>query len=96
MALPLNLYSVFSQVPVHGQTESLLSYWCCITSTVTTRASTDKRAYIPGETAYITAIVHGSSGTRYDVIIKLVQVSLVRLEVRSFFYTITTDYRRLY
>ncbi|XP_033644357.1 uncharacterized protein LOC117303994 [Asterias rubens] len=76
---PMDLNCIHNaMVPVHGQTESLLSYWCCITSTVTTRASTDKRAYIPGETAYITAIVHGSSGTRYDVIIKLVQEATFR------------------
>ncbi|XP_071808893.1 uncharacterized protein [Asterias amurensis] len=76
---PMDLNCIHNaMVPVHGQTESLLSYWCCITSTVTTQASTDKRAYIPGETAYITAIVRGSSGTRYDVIIKLVQEATFR------------------
>ncbi|XP_038062250.1 uncharacterized protein LOC119732686 [Patiria miniata] len=76
---PLDLNSVPSaMLPIHGESETLMSSLCCITGSIKVIASADKRAYIPGETAYITAIIHGSSGTRYEVDLKLVEEATFR------------------
>ena len=58
------------------ESECLLSSMCCITGSINVVASADRQAYVPGETAYITATVRASNGKRYDVTLKLIEVGL--------------------
>ncbi|XP_022080182.1 uncharacterized protein LOC110973578 [Acanthaster planci] len=76
---PLDLNSVpNAMLPIHGESESLMSSLCCITGSIKVQASADRRAYVPGETAYITAIINGSNGRRYNVVMDLIEEATFR------------------
>ena len=71
------IFLPFSQAPVYNEDEKTVCCLCCATGPVSVSASTDKRAYLPGETIYISASLDNKSNRSvHSLEAELIQVLL--------------------
>lgn len=67
----------FFQSPVNCEDEKTVCCLCCATGPITVSCNTDKRAYVPGETIYISAVLNNHSNRSvHSLEAELIQVRL--------------------
>ncbi|XP_022097460.1 arrestin domain-containing protein 3-like [Acanthaster planci] len=78
IGIPIDLNAMpNARYPVHRESSNTVCCLCCATGPILTKASTDKSAYVPGESIYISGTVeNNSSRDIVNLTVKLIQVVL--------------------